>query len=236
MGLTIHYDLKADTRSPTKARRLVDDLRCKALDLPFQEVDEVVEFSGEEADFNKVDRDDPNRWCLIQSSRHVNVGDRCYTVMPTRLIAFSTYPGEGCEQANFGLATYPATIQVEVDWKPKTIRTGLGGWSWSSFCKTEYASNPDCGGLENFLRCHLAVVKLLDHAKELGILKEVADEGDYFTNRDLKSLADEVGRWNTLIAGFAGRMKDAFGEGLESEIAKFPDFEHLEAKGRLEEC
>lgn len=31
-------------------------------------------------------------------------------------------------------------------------------------------------------------------------------------------------------------MKDAFGEGLESEIAKFPDFEHLEAKGRLPEC
>ena len=42
----------------------------------------------------------------------------------------------------------------------------------------QYASNPDCGGVENFLRCHLAVVKLLDHAATLGILKEVSDEGD----------------------------------------------------------
>lgn len=89
--------------------------------------------------------------------------------------------------------------------------------------------------MENFFRCHLAVVKLLDHANELGILKNVSDEGDYFTKRDLKALGDEVGRWNTLIAGFAGRLKDAFGESVEAEIAKFPDFEHLEAKGRDDE-
>ena len=236
MGLTIHYDLRANARSRNKARQLVDDLRSKALDLPFQEVDEVVEFIGEEANFRTVDQDDPHRWLLIQSRRHINVGNRYFTVSPTWLIAFSAYPGNGCEDANFGLAKYPATIQVEIDRTPTTIRTGLSGWSWSSCCKTEYASNPDCGGLENFLRCHLAVVKLLDYSKELNLLKEVSDEGDYFTKRDLKSLADEVGRWNTLIAGFAGRMKDAFGESFESEIAKFPTFERLEAKGRSAEC
>ena len=235
MGLTIHYDLQADTRSAVKARHLIGELRKKALDLPFQDVGEIVEFSGEQANYDNVDQDDPNRWLLIQSGRYVKYGDRHFSVRPTRLIAFSTSPGDGCEDAYFGLATYPATIEVEVDsWKPKTIRTGLGRWSFASFCKTEYASNPDCGGLENFIRCHLCVVRLLDHASELGILKEVSDEGDYFTKRDLKALGDEVGRWNTLIAGFAGRLKDAFGEGVEAEIAKFPNFEHLEAKGRDE--
>lgn len=34
------------------------------------------------------------------------------------------------------------------------------------------------------------------------------------------------------IAGWAGRFKDAFGEGVVSEITKYPNFEHLEAKGR----
>lgn len=236
MGLTIHYELQADTRSPAKARQLVEGLRRKALDLPFSEVDEVVEFIGPDADYETLDRDDPNRWLLIQSGRYVQQGDRHFSVRPTHVIAVSTSPGDGCEDANFGLALYPATIEVKVDSSnTKKIRTGLGGWSWSSFCKTEYASNPDCGGLENFLRCHLAVVKLLDHASELGILKEVSDEGDYWAKRDIKLLAEEVGQWNTLIAGFAGRMKDAFGESVEAEIAKFPHFEHLEAKGRDDE-
>ena len=236
MGLTIHYELQADTRSPTKARQLVEGLRRKALDLPFNAVDEVVEFQGTDADYETLDRDDPKRWLLIQSGRYVKQGNRHFSVKPTHVIAVSTSPGDGCEDANFGLCLYPATIEVPVDsWNTKRIRTGFGGWSWSSFCKTEYASNPDCGGLENFLRCHLAVVKLLDHAAELGILKVVSDEGNYWEKRDIKALAEEVGRWNTLLAGFAGRLKDAFGESVEAEIAKFPDFEHLEAKGRDDE-
>ena len=35
-----------------------------------------------------------------------------------------------------------------------------------------------------------------------------------------------------MIAGFAGQMKDWFGDQFVAEITNFPDFEHLEAKGR----
>jgi hypothetical protein len=49
--------------------------------------------------------------------------------------------------------------------------------------------------------------------------------------RDIKALAQEVGDWNSIIAGWAGRLKDAFGDGVASEIAKYPNFEHFEAKG-----
>ena len=235
MGLTIHYKLKSSTRSPSKARQLVEQLREQAIKLPFQEVGEIVEFSGDSADFNKLDRDDPNRWLLIQAGQYVEKAGRHFGVTPSHLIAFSTFPGDGSEAANFGLATYPKTIEFEdrTPWphQTKQVRTGLGGWSWSSFCKTQYASNPDCGGVENFLRCHLAIVKLLDQAAELGILNEVSDEGDFWEKRDLEALSAEVGDWNTMIAGWAGRLKDAFGGGVESEIGKFPNFEHLEAKG-----
>jgi hypothetical protein len=238
MGLTIHYRLEAKTRSDRKARRLVDQLRQKALDLPFKEVGEVFDVSGECAEFEKLDRDNPYRWLLTQAEGYVRQGDSHFRVKPKRVIAFSAWPGEGSEEANFGLAVYPRVIEVEDGsrWSPRKrrVRTGLAGWSWSSFCKTQYASNPQYGGVENFLRCHLAVVKLLDHAAELGILKEVHDEGEYWEKRDLKTLATEVGEWNTMLAGWAERLRDAFGEAVAAEITNFPNFEHLEAKGAKE--
>lgn len=232
MGLTIHYSLQSNVRSPKAARQLVEQLRQKALDLPFKEVGEIIEVSGDSADFDKLDRDDPNRWLLVQAGQYVVRDGRHFHVQPTQVIAFSTWPGEGSEEANFGLAVYPKTIEVD----GKKVRTGLGNWSWSSFCKTQYASNPDVGGVENFLRCHLAVVKLLDAASDLGLLQEVSDEGGYWKQRDVKALAEEVGNWNTMIAGWAGRLKDSFGEGLVSEIAKYPNFEHLEAKANHDDA
>ena len=134
-------------------------------------------------------------------------------------------PGDGSEPANFGLAIYPKTI----DFNGKNIRSKLANWTWTSFCKTQYASNPEFGGVENFLRSHLSVVKLLDYARDLGILNDVRDEGEYFENRDIQALGSEIGNWNTMIAGWAGRLKDTFGDNVVSEITKFPNFEHLEA-------
>jgi hypothetical protein len=227
MGLTIHYKFQSNVQNRKAARQLIEQLRQKALDLPFKEVGEIIDISGEVADFGKLDQNDPLNWLIVQAGNYVVLVGRHHRVTPTQVIAFSTWPGEGCEQANFGLSVYPKTIEVD----GKTLRTGLSDRSWSSFCKTQYASNPAVGGIENFLRCHLAVVKLLDGAADLGILKEVRDEGGYWYGRDLKALATEVGDWNTMIAGWAGRLKDSFGEGLVSEIAKFPNFEHLEAEG-----
>ncbi len=59
-----------------------------------------------------------------------------------------------------------------------------------------------------------------------------SDEGDYWEKRDIKALAQEVGEWNEHIAGLVGKMKDMFGGNFEAPITEFPDFEHLEAKGR----
>ena len=232
MGLSIHYKLQAKTNSPKQARQLLEQLRQKALDLPFKEVGEIVELDGDAADFNDLDREDPHRWLLIQAGQYLMRGERHFRVTPQRVIAFSTYPGDGSGEANVGLAVYPKTIEIDDQGRTKKIRTNLGDWSWGSFCKTQYASNPECGGMENFLRCHLAIVKLLDAAAELGILQEVSDEGGFWEKRDVKALAQEIGDWNSLVAGWVGRFKDAFGDGFVSEIAKYPNFEHLEAKGR----
>jgi hypothetical protein len=247
LGLTIHYSLKSKTRSPTKARELVASLRRRALDLPFEQVGELIDLAGPECDYESCDQDDPHRWLLIQAGQYVarpakGGGELHYSVAPTHVIAFETVPGPGCEPANFGLCRYPAFLEVKEDKRyvseqgsvrpEHRIRTGLSGWRWSSFCKTQYASNPDCGGVPNFLRCHLAVIKLLDQARSLDLLENVSDEGDFWEHRDGAALAREVGEWNQMIAAFAGQVKDWFGDGVEAAITAFPDFEHLEAKGR----
>lgn len=236
MGLTIHYTLHGRIRSPMRARDLMERLRSRALDLPFKEVGEVVELAGRECDPGDRDRDDPIRWLLMQAGRLVVVGEQYHQVRPDQLVAFSTWPGEGCEQANFGLGVYPKTTEIE-DWSgaKRTLRTGIKHWSWTSFCKTQYASDPALGGVENFLRCHLSVIHLLDHAQALGILEEVKDEGSYWDNRDVRSLAEEVAQWNEQIAGLVGKMKDSLGGDIEAAILKFQNFEHLEAKGRKDE-
>jgi len=232
MGLTIHYSLALKSRSTTKARQLIERLRQRAMDLPLQSVGDIIDVAGESADFQKLPKGHPHRWLMIQSTGDVQRGRYSYSVSPTRVIAFTIHPGDGCEPANFGLCLYPSTIEIEQNGVKKRIRTGLSGWCWRSFCKTQYASNPDCGGVNNFLRCHLSVVALLDYAKTLGILADVSDEGDYWQKRDVESLAKEVGEWNEMIAGFAGKIQDQIGQKLEAPILQYPDYEHLEAKGR----
>ena len=229
MGLTLHYSLHADTRSVTTARDLIEKLRQRALSLPFKSVGPLLEFSGEFCDFSRRRQDDPSRWLLIQACGRVHRDPYLYDVPATHVIAFDSLPGDGSEPANFGLARYPATI---TDSQGKRIRTGLSGWRWRSFCKTQYASNPKCGGVENFLRSHLSVVKLLDHARELGILGEVKDEGRFWERRDIKALALEVGEWNEMIAAGIGKLKDCLGGDVEAPITSYPDYEHLEAKGQ----
>ena len=237
MGLTIHYKLKAKG-TEAAARKLVVTLHQKAHDLPFKEVGELVDLAGGECDYDKRDREDPLRWLLIQAQGSVDLshlpGESEYSscrVLPTRLIAFTAWPGEGCEESNFGLCQYPAEI---VDPRHGKLKTRLAGWHWSSFCKTQYASDPKCGGLPNFLRCHLAVVALLDRARELGGLDSVSDESGFWDHRKVEQLVKEIGSWNELIAAFGGKLKDVIGDGVKMPISEFPNFERLELAGQAQ--
>jgi hypothetical protein len=240
MGLTIHYSLKAQGPE-AQARQFVHALHQAAQDLPFKELGQVVELAGAACDLDKRQREDPLRWLLIQAGQSLEYrqkgGNRdqgyssWFNVPPSRLIAFTAWPGEGCEASNFGLCQYPTVI--ESCYGP--LKTGLSGWSWSSFVKSQYASNPQCGGVPNFLQCHLTVIAMLDKAKELGCLEGVSDEGGFWEKRDLPALVQEIGSWNEMIAAFGGKLKDLLGDGpvgLESAIAQYPNFEQLEAAGQ----
>ena len=109
------------------------------------------------------------------------VGPVIEVVRPHALVCFPVWPGKRCEPAAFGLCKLPATE----------------GWQWSYSCYTQPASRPEHGGVENFLRCHLAIIGLLDAIKGAGLAQvEVRDDGGYWDRRDLKKLAETVQAWN----------------------------------------
>jgi hypothetical protein len=239
MGLTIHYKLKAKG-AHASARKLVESLHQAAHDLPFKALGDIVDLSGDECVYEKRDKDDPLRWLLIQAGGNLRLknthdmgngkrGDSWMSINPSRIIAFTAWPGEGCEESNFGLCQYPAEI---FDPELGTIKTKMSGWHWSSFCKTQYASDPHCGGVKNFLQCHLTVIAMLDKAKALGCLDEASDEGKFWERRNIEELVKEIGSWNQMIAAFGGKLKDVLGGGVEMPIADYPDFEQLEMAGQ----
>lgn len=228
MGLTIHWSLKS-AGSRQHVQRQLAEWRAACLDLPFESVDGLVWLHGAELQKAREDREHPLRWAMIQAGRTVEVdktGDwtRYIDVPPEELICFSTWPGEGCEEANFFLGRYADSVE----YRDRLIPTGLSGWCGRSFCKTQYASNVS---VPHFLRCHLAVCAALEVAKALKLVKEVHDEGGYWTKRDVAALAKEVGEWNEMIAGIAGALSDATGGGSISPITENPQFERLEHVG-----
>jgi hypothetical protein len=253
MGLTIHYTLTlpAKTTIPDVKQKL-GALRQACLDLPFQEVGELMEFKGEtESNFDLRDREDPLRWFLCQADTHISFkydragkpvpvqagtdGSYGRTVLPEHVIGFSTYPRNGSEEANIGLSRFPKTVIVRNERTGKDHRIkveGGDGWRWHSFCKTQYANEH---GLENFLRCHLSVIAMLDAAKRIGFEATVNDEADYFEKRDVHGLVKAIGEWDQMIAAFGGSLKDAAGVAgmtIESPIFDRKDFEQLEMKGQ----
>ncbi|WP_207714325.1 hypothetical protein [Scytonema sp. UIC 10036] len=141
----------------------------------------------------------------------------------TYIIGFDSLPGEGSETPIFGLATHSEIKDVN-------------DWMWTGFCKTQYASNPEYGGLENFLKCHLLIVKMLDVACELGITCDVSDEGGYWEKRNIEKLVSNIRKHNILMAALTGKIKDDLAVigniPVLSPIFDYPNFEHLEAEGR----
>jgi hypothetical protein len=237
MGLTIHYELAAANPSAARAHALVAQLRQQALALPFAHVGDIVEFRGDACRPVRGDRE--HAWLKTQATAYIPVtvpgGSSFAAAVPTHILAFTVHPAPGCEAANFGLCRYPAGIVSE----GAKLATGLTGWRWASFCKTQYASNPNCVRVPNFLQAHIGLVRLLDGSKELGLLKDVKDEGGFWDQRDVTALVKEIGAWNAMMAGHVGELKDALEvlgqnpKALQAAITQFPDFEHHEARGRL---
>jgi hypothetical protein len=59
MGLTVHYPLKSNRQTSDQARRLLDKLRQKTLDLPVESVSEIRRLRGVVPEWGDGIRHDP---------------------------------------------------------------------------------------------------------------------------------------------------------------------------------
>lgn len=228
MGLTIHYTLSLNSATIEEVRAKIMTIRNIALKFPLVQVGGLVELAGEDCIFKPKEHNNPNTYLKLRALKMVglteeeeNDPNNYYGINPKYLIAFDTLPGPGSESATFGLATYEE-IEERNDWS-------LGG-----FCKTQYASNPEYGGLENFIRCHKFIVEMLDEIQKLGISCEVQDEGEYWESRNLDDLMGNLQQYNFFVAALVGTFKNQSNQEvniIEAPVLKYPNFEYLEAEG-----
>ena len=241
MGLTIHYNLEF-TGSEEQVLEILQKAKHKAENLAFENVDDIKNFDG--LDIERIlETREPKEdvWALIQAGGYVREkmkdgGQRHHDFNADKAMILSTWPGQGCEQANFGFCKYPDKIKIrKLDFKQveRSTRKKPNTWYWGSFCKTQYASNVS---IQHFLRCHLSVCRMLDYFKELGVKVKVSDEGKFWKKRDLQALASEVGCWNTMIAGFSTAfdkgLQNSDGSIMESPIQEHPNFVSLVAESK----
>jgi hypothetical protein len=127
---------------------------------------------------------------------------------------FHATPGAGSESAMAGLCRF----------------AGREGWWLESFCKTQYAARH---GWEHFLRCHHAVIQLLEQARRLGLGVAVDDESGLWETGSFAVLRRNLAEYEEGIAAFGGALKDAaasVGQTVENPIFNHPQFEPLEAQ------
>lgn len=222
MGLAISYDFNLNCASVSQAREKVVALHRYASALPFVQVGELIELEGSDCLLKHQDLQIALKICALSEEEIANnLLNNTSETKCRHLIGFSTLPGRGCSEATFGLAT-PVAMGDNRNWK------------WRTFCKTQYASNPEYGGIENFLKCHLLVVRMLEAAKQLGILGNVSDPSGYWEERNLEALVETITKETVMMAAIMGNLKDAFeqqGYKAIAPILDYPNFEYLEAEG-----
>ena len=255
MGLSIGYKLKVKTTDAARVRDVVRSLHEFATTLPVDEVSPVEEYAPPDGRyvFKRGDGDDEGqRWKpgAAYLERPRDDGHRERVRVPANHVVCFHVNHNGAETASFGLASHPPVVLHRTDVATRDDRgqpawlmgageavevpTRLRGWySWSSGCKTQYAGNPKFGGPDNFLRAHLSVFGIVDHAKSLGLTTRIRDDGKYWRHRDEAKLLASLAEHDVMIAGFAGRLSDALGDAaggaVVAPIKDRPDFEHLEA-------
>ncbi len=201
MGLTIHYSFKYLGNKP---KETLEVLRLKCLELPLAEVNSVIhvdkdsckklyELFNQNAD-DKIIVEKSNQligktldnWDLIQCQTY---RQNYSGINPIEFCLLNLWAGEGCEGTAIILGKYPDAPNI---------------YQGNSFTKTQYATE--------FIKCHLSIIKVLDYCDELGILKEVSDEGDFWETRNLNSLGASLAEYDKLINSIGNKLNGVFGK------------------------
>jgi hypothetical protein len=245
MGLTVHFTLLLPSAlSPDEATARIAALHQAVAALPMRSKTAMVLLDEARIQHALSERSrSPWRWAVIQyqrglSYRHDHLGipyqvDRgasgvatYHRMLPAkRLVGFTCLPGEGCEQLNLFVGAYPASTMVDCVGNQHGYPSGKrrlmlpkSHWLGSAFCKTQYASDPEAGGVTNFLRCHLLVIAALDAAKTAGFEVLVTDESGYWQHRCIPRLVREIADWNAFLLSVGDQLRARFGPQVQCAI------------------
>jgi hypothetical protein len=207
MGLTIHYTVEFDGTKKQLQKKL-EKIQQTCRDLPFEEVREVetvritkdiikiwnflqemITYPNNSID-NMAMRDLIMEKLGVSTWKMVELGEwkqecnaRWKVTRPTTMVSLYLWPGEGCESLEFNFQRIN------------------GKFVCKSCCKTQYA--------EQFVKCHLLVIQLLDMLKAEGFDVDVYDEGGFWETRDIKVLAKNINESTALISAVLGGLKSA---------------------------
>ncbi len=231
---------------------MIAKFRAIALKLPFDETSEIYEQDPPDGRSAFRRYDHSFRQGALYLSRTRADGKEETVCVPALHALFFHVRIEGAETASIGLASHPPVVLHKEDLiernddgseRGRRIAQGdpiefptrrRGYYSWHSFCKTQYAGNPNLGGEANFLKAHLSLIELLDQIHATGVQVRMRDDSGYARHRDVNRLLRCLRDWDAVVARFAGSIGDALGNASGTLIAPIkdrPDFEHLEAKG-----
>jgi len=226
MGLHLCYRLTLPGSTPADdVRATLTALKDFASTIGFDKVLGPTEYTVDELLEGSAERDIA---CIIATSMAGDPPD-FYGIRSAQscVFAFVIAPGKECEPALFGFIAPGSRVKYE----DSDDDLCPGEWFWSGCCKTQYASLVSD---DHLLKCHLGLVRVLEHASTLGITVSVEDETGYWEHRSTTKLLDAVRDMNRLVARFAGALDDRLGaqHSIEAPIFDHPDFEHLEMEER----
>lgn len=215
MGLHLNFELRLPGATASDdVTGTLRDLRAVASELPFRSVSELYQAPRGASGTDWGDAESLRFWASVIARPYPDddpplIGD------VTTAQAFFVHPGERCETASFGLLLRAAENGQRQE------------WFWHCSCKTQYASVVSD---RHLVTCHTGLVRLLEHAKTLGMDVVVRDETHYWETRDEQRLIEEVHRMNQIVARIAGTLSDAVDQGpvVRAPIFAHPRFERLE--------
>ena len=220
MGLDINYAVNFNGSAKELCQK-IEVIRQKCLDIPFEEVGEIEHtlYSIDDVkSYNSLQKATmfPNnsvknlikrnnilreRGVDVETMIHLTTRYKPNSKGGYEFIEFHVWAGKGCENTSF--------IFIK---KAK-------GWECKGWTKTQYS--------ENFVRCHLLVIKILDLFKEENFEITVKDEGDFWETRDYKILAENINDYTNLLNSISGQLKKAV-KGIDmsfkAEIDKCQNF------------
>ena len=213
MGLTVHFKFE-HAGSEKEVKGKLEEIREKVEKLPVQGIGPLVKLDWKKG--NKSE-DEQLGWMKIQYARNIRRDDGSWMdVYPEIGYGFTIDIGKGCEPMNIALTR----VKGEKVFKGR------------AFSKDQYA--------EDFIKCHLLIISVLDICKEEGILKKVEDEGGYWESRDISLLAENINASTAVLEHFSKLLKKMAPPGVEivSEIDKSKNYVNIkesEKKGGVDE-